>query len=350
MTFTSWISPPGAFVSLLVTRKGRFISTMRPARMRKKGKSMSEESLASPQRLLSAQLTPLQEENGTGKSTSEDQVASRMGLKERKAFNRALRSRGIADRDLPMPIRDVVVKKSKKGKVGQISVRALTGVQNNSAAQLARKLENELSRGKEDIQEKLEASGNTSQTMARLIEVLQNKPQFSLARAIAEAGADVAVVLDSYAKGALALKKMETVLKLYEQMPDLMRDLARHAIDREEDCEVCLAAGKVPQKAGGKNLTQICPRCKGSGKAWSTSEHKAFAVQKMLDMSEMLPKKTPMAINVNQGVQVNASGAGDLLARLSKSADEILYHRSTSSGNLLPGDVLDVEGEGEDLG
>jgi len=166
---------------------------------------------------------------------------------------------------------------------------------------------------------------------------LESHPQFSLARAIAEAGADVALVLDTYAKGALALKKMETVLGIYKEMPHLMRDLARHAIDQEEDCDVCLSVGKVTAMAKGVNLTKTCPKCKGSGKSLASSEHKQFAMSKLLDISEIAPKKGGLALNVNQAVQVNAGGGGnDLLARMSKAADEVLYSRP-------PTDVVDGE-------
>lgn len=241
----------------------------------------------------------------------------------------------MSNSDLPVQLSDHVTKRSRKGKAGQIVVRALSGVQKSSAANLARKLENELSGGREDIIEKIEASGTQNQSIRKVAGILEAHPNLSLARAIAEAGADVALVLDTFAKGALALKKMETVLAVYREMPHLMRDLARHAIDQEEDCEVCLAAGKVQAVAKGTHLLKTCPRCKGSGKKLVASPHKAMAVKELLDISEMKPKKSGLALNVNQAVQVNAGGGGDLLARMSKAADEVLYHQG--------GQVVDAE-------
>lgn len=263
-----------------------------------------------------------------------------LGQKARRKLNQELRKRGVKNSELPALLRDTVVAKSRKGKAGQIVVRSLSGVENSAAAQLARKLENSLSEGRDDVIEKLEASGSQNQTIKEVSRILTAKPNFSLARAIAEARADVSMVLDSYAKGALALKKMETVLEIYKQMPHLMRDLMRHAIDEETECGICLGVGQVTPRAGSKKLSMECPRCKGSGKARNPSDHKEFAVQKVLEMSELLPKKQPM-VNVNQAVQVVSHGA-DVLTRMSKAADEILYARSNP---VIDAEVLGGEDE-----
>ena len=264
------------------------------------------------------------------------------GQRVRMSLRAELMRRGVAEHTLPELLQDKEIARSKKGKTGQIVVRALTGVQKSPATSLARKLENELSPSREDLIEKLQASGNTSQTMARLIQYLQDYPECGLARAIAETKADVGAVLDNYAKGALALKKLEVVLELYTKMPHLMRDLARHAIDPEVDCEVCLGIGLVSAKANGVNLNRTCPRCNGSKKVFSeASPHKAYAVGKLLEMSDFLPKKGSPMVQVNQAVQVNAGGQHDLLSRLSKAADEIIY--GTPGGSASGPNVIDVE-------
>ena len=266
-----------------------------------------------------------------------------LGQKVARTLNLELRRRGIPSEDLPPQLQDIETARSRKGKVGQIVVHALSGVQKSTATNLARKLENEISPSRDDLLEKLQAAP-PSASLSRLVEVLSSAPQFSLARAIAEAKADVAHVLDGYAKGALALKKMETVLEIYKQMPHLMKDVMRHAIDKETDCEICLGVGKVTAKVNGTHLLRECPRCQGSGKALTSSPHKEFAVTKVLEMSEMLPKKGVPMVTVNQGVQVNQGSGGDLLARLSKAADEILYgNPSSGAGHSTFGDVIDAE-------
>lgn len=327
---------------------------------------MSEPNLASPQEQLSDPLTPRQGENGPSPEptppkrrrgrprktslaslpTEQQMEHGGLGLKARKALHKQLTRRGIPEPDLPIQLQDVIVKKSRKGKAGQIVVRALSGVQKTSASVLARRLEHDIARGeREDLLEKLQASPTQSQSLQRVVAMLEEHPQFSLARAIAEAGADVAHVLDNYAKGALALKKLETVLELYQQMPNLMRDLARHAIDEEVDCATCLGLGLVTGKAGGVTLNKTCPVCRGTKKVRESSEHKEFAAGKLLEMSDFLPKKGGLALNVNQAVQVN-SGApeGDLLARMSKAADEILYSGKYNAPQLpeaVDAEVLD---------
>jgi hypothetical protein len=232
---------------------------------------------------------------------------------------------------LPVLFQDKLVAKSRNGKAGQIIVKSLSGVKPNAAARLAQKLEKELSGGREDIIEKLQASGSQNQSIQRVVALMQENPRYGLARAIAEAAADVAVVMNCFGKGALELKKLETVLELYKEMPTLMKDLVKHAVDGEDACDLCYGLGEVQKKAGAK-VGAVCPRCKGSGKVVTSSKHKEFAMQKVLEMTEMLPKKAPM-VNVNQAVQVNNSGGmnSDLLERMSKAADEILYARPTAT-------------------
>src|SRR3990172_9349202 len=69
------------------------------------------------------------------------------GLKVRKTLRAELMKRGVEEKYLPPPLQDVEVARSKKGKSGQIVVRALSGVSNSPATALARRLENDFSNG-----------------------------------------------------------------------------------------------------------------------------------------------------------------------------------------------------------
>jgi hypothetical protein len=254
------------------------------------------------------------------------------------------RKAGLTDSLLPVPLRDTEIARSRKGKLGAIKVREYSGVVTNGASRLVRKFESDLTTGRDDILEKLEANTENPQSIVRLIEIMKERPKVSFARAIAEAKADAAVALDAYAKGAIALQKVETLINLYKEMPALFRDLMRHAIDREETCEICLGVGQVQPRAGANKLSKPCPRCSGSGRVVTSSKHKEFAMQKALEMSQLLPEKKPLVQVSQQQMNMTVSAEGGLLEKMSKVADEILYNNRSGATRASGGSpVIDVE-------
>lgn len=228
---------------------------------------------------------------------------------------------------------DKIVAKSRKGKAGQIVVHSLGGIHKNAAARTAQKFEGELTGGREDIIEKIEAAGPTTQAIERVKDLLAANPRWSFARAVAEAKADLSTTIDAYAKGCIALNKFHAVKEMYEQLPDLLRDIMRHAIDQKADCPTCFGLGKVKGRANAKKLTLKCPSCKGSGATLVASEHKKFAVQKALELAHVLPEKQPL-VAVQQNNQTVVGGESSLLEKMSQTADKILYERE---------DVVDAE-------
>ena len=233
--------------------------------------------------------------------------------------------------------------KSRKSKAGQIVVREFSGVNNNAGAKLVRRFEKDLTDGREDIIEKLEAAPHLNEAHKQVLHFLKTRPKLGLARAIAEAGADAATTMDAYAKGAIALGKMETMIALYREMPRLFRDLMRHAIDSETECEVCLGQGKVPTRAGANKLGPTCPRCSGSGKQLTASEHKEFAAKQLLEMSQIMPAKGPMvAIQQNQNIQTGG-GEANLLEKFSHMADKIIYDSPGETAPNLKDNIVDAE-------
>jgi hypothetical protein len=252
---------------------------------------------------------------------------------------------GLEERDLPAPLKDQEVARSRKGKMGQIVVREFSGISKNATSRLVKKFEKDLTEGRDDIIQKLESVETRLPDNGReVLNLLRSKRSISLARAIAEAGADASTILDAYARGAMAIGKMETMVNLYKKMPAIFRDLMRHAIDKEEACDLCLGVGKVQTRAKSNKLGPACPRCEGSGKVVTSSEHKQFAMQKALDMAQILPQKGPLvAVQQNQQT-INAGGAdAGLLEKMSKAADELLYGRTTlGDSHTLEGEVIDV--------
>ena len=269
-----------------------------------------------------------------------------LGRKARKILRKTLKEAGMTEALLPTTLKDTEILKSRKGKIGAIKVREFSGVVPNAASKLVKKFEHQMTGGRDDIMEKLEANPELPVTVGRVLDVMRSKPSVSFARAIAEAKADPAVALDAYAKGAMALSKMDVLLSLYKEMPALFKDLMRHAIDAEDVCEICMGLGQVQPRAGINKLSAPCPRCKGSGKVLTSSEHKQFAMQKALEMSQMLPQKGPL-VAVQQNQQVNVTdGSGGLLEKMSKMADEVLYHRSPAP--VVDAEVLNADQETTD--
>jgi predicted Zn-ribbon and HTH transcriptional regulator len=219
------------------------------------------------------------------------------------------------------------VARSRKSKAGQIVVHSLDGIYKNAASRTAVKFEKELTSGREDIIEKLDAAGNLNQSLERLRDVLVAEPRWSFARAVAESKADLAGAIDAYAKGAIALNKLATVVEMYKAMPSLLRDLMRHAIDQEVDCATCFGVGLVKSRPDSVKLTLRCPSCRGTGHCLQASEHKRSAMSKALEMAQVLPERSPL-VQVQQNTQVNNLASQDgLLEKMSKTADEILYRR-----------------------
>jgi DnaJ-class molecular chaperone len=242
--------------------------------------------------------------------------------------------------------RDRVVARSRKGKAGQIVVHSLGGIHKNAAARTAQKFEKELTEGKDDILEKLEASGASTQAIMRVKANLIDNPRWSFARAVAEAGADLATTIDAYAKGCIALNKFNAVRTMYQELPSLLRDIMKHAIDQEEDCATCFGIGMVKSRPNAKKLSLRCPSCKGSGKTLVSSPHKQFAIKQALELSRALPEKTPL-VAVQQN-QTNISGGGEagLLEKMSKAADELLYNRPASA-QVVDAEVIKEDKDGE---
>jgi chorismate mutase len=235
---------------------------------------------------------------------------------------------GVPESQLPQMFVNHEIARSRKGKGGQIVVHSLDGIYKNAASRTASKFENELTEGRDDIIEKLDAAGNLNQSLERLRDTLVAEPRWSFARAVAESKADLAGAIDAYAKGAIALNKLATVVEMYKAMPSLLRDLMRHAIDQEIDCATCFGIGLVKTRPDATKLSLKCPSCRGTGKSLVSSEHKRFAMNKAIEMAQVLPERQPL-VQVQQNTQVNNMGSQEgLLEKMSKTADEILYRRT----------------------
>ena len=254
--------------------------------------------------------------------------SSALGQKARKVMKKRLLDEGVKKERLPAIFRDKEVARSRKSPAGQIVVRDMSGIVHNAAARIARKFENNLTDGKDDIIEKLEMVPHEKQTalQQRLVETMRSNPRWSFARAVAESKANLATSMNAYAEGLLAMNKLESLMVLYKGLPHLMRDVMHHAVDSEETCNVCFGVGQVSSRAKGPKLNSPCPRCKGSGTALVSSPHKAMAMKHALEISKLTPEKGPLvAVQQNSNVNVSAGEGSNILERVAKASDELLY-------------------------
>lgn len=267
--------------------------------------------------------------DGSIQPFSEVDGGSTAARRARKKIGEALVATGVPRKHLPDMFLNKEVARSRKGPAGQIVVHSLSGIHKNAASQTAQRFE-KMTLGRDDIIEKIEAAGPISAPVERLKDLMVANPRWSFARACAEAKADLAVAIDVYAKGAIALNKLQTVVEMYKELPNLLRDLMRHAIDQEETCQTCFGVGLVKGRPDAKRLSLKCPSCRGTGMSKVVSTHKQFAMQKALELARVLPERQPL-VAVQQNTQVNIPNGEGLLEKMSKTADEILYGRRSAS-------------------
>lgn len=248
----------------------------------------------------------------------------------------------MSEEEMPEVLKDKVIKRGKKGPLGQLVVRQISGVENNRAAQMVRTFE-ENTGGKDEICEKLEAvKDQLPKGQLALLELLKTNTKKKLPRLMAETGVELGGLMKSYAQGALLLGQTAAIAEAARNLPRIIKDLASHALDGEGVCSVCVGTGEVARKKGEREETQVCPLCRGSRVQSTSSKHKEFAVQKLLETSKMVERGGPI-VNVNQqvGVKVGPVGGGVAMEKMALLADEILHGRPVQA--LPSPEVIEAE-------
>lgn len=232
--------------------------------------------------------------------------------------------KGMRELDLPKEYRNTVIARTKRGPLGRLVVKRLTGIQRTGPFNAIKQFEENVTGGKEDIAEKLEAvREQLPKEQLELLKMLKERPKQSLARIMAEAGVEPTQTMDLYARGAIVLGKVQAAIIAHNNLPGVVKDLVRHAIDDQTICDVCVGSGMTHHRAGGNKDTVKCPQCKGSGKRWEVSKHKEFAVQKILEVTKVVGSKDGINVNVQTNVMVGAKGS--FMERMIKTSDEVLY-------------------------
>lgn len=233
-------------------------------------------------------------------------------------------SRGWLIRALKAPVR------SKKGKLGCVTLNAKTGWPDDSyATHCMRRLEGNVEGGKYDVAQKLQAAGGLMDTERRLIELIMQRSRYNshLAALVAEAGVDPARVIKLYAEGAVALGKADALAVAAANLGSIARQLIRQAALNKVSCNTCFGSGKIPKTSGYKQSkagTITCTTCKGEKTVEQTGPHYKFAVGKLLDITRLSASEPNISVNNSTSVAVQQNThlqPGGYMERLSKLTD-----------------------------
>ena len=271
--------------------------------------------------------------------------------KEDKELWKALALRNIQKRHIPPFLRnDTLFQTKKDPKLGRIQVKRMTGLVPSPAVKIVRKFE-EMVGSREELAEKLTASGKTDSSEEKLLELLEKAPRNrSLASLMAEAGVKPSRVLRLFAEGAIALGKVEAAIEVSRNQPMVVKDLIRNALDREVYCQTCVGTGMVKKGVNSKEETVKCPSCQGSGVRYRSSKHKQFAMEKVLKIGKVIeePKKGgDVNVSTQVGVGVQVGKEGGFMERILHTSDKVLYGRRTEIVDAEPASGTTGEGDGD---
>jgi hypothetical protein len=246
---------------------------------------------------------------------------------------------------IPNELRNTTLHKSKRDALGRgMKVSKITGLEapsQNPVVGIVAKFE-ETIEGREDLLEKLSAQEDKlSLEEKALMVLLETAPKTkSLARLIAESKASAYKVMQHYALGAKQLGKIRAAIEISRNQPLIVKDLLRNALDDVGICGICAGTGTVKGATGSNHKVenQYCPLCEGKGMKVSSSEHKEYAMTKVLEMGQLVekePKGPVVAVQQN----VNIGGSGAFVEKILKTGEEILYGRN----KVVDAEIVSVE-------
>jgi len=250
---------------------------------------------------------------------------------DRLVYDYLTRHRKVSTNSLPKELQNSVVKKSKTDGVGQIVVRRMTGMEQNPALAVVKRFA-EAAGGKLDVAEKLEAVEETLSKEERyFLQLLKSDKRKSIAHLMAEAMVRPTKGIEKYATGALALGKMEAVIEVAREQPNIVKDLLRHALDQTDICQTCVGQGMVPGRKGSLKENVPCPMCGGRKTKLSVSDHKEFATKQLMTFTKMIEPEKGNTINVQQNVGLKI-GSGSFMEKVLRTSDEVLYGKKGEEG------------------
>jgi hypothetical protein len=254
-----------------------------------------------------------------------------------KILWKGLRAKGISEKKMPLLLQNAVVKQGKKGPLGAIQVRRMTGVTNNTASRTLRRFEDNVG-GKDDVAEKLEAvQDRLTKEQIRLLELLKLPSKKGLVLLTAESGAEPVALMKAYATGCIELGKLEAAMEAHRNLPSIIKQLYKDALDRSAVCMQCGGTGTLHLKSTDHKESKSCQLCQGSGIISTSSDHKEFAITKIMEATKLIGKEPPQ-VNVTTQIGVKVGGSrGSFMEKMVQVADEVLYGRGPT---IVDGEVL----------
>lgn len=256
--------------------------------------------------------------------------------KEDKLLYRGLRARGIPEEKMPEELQDAIVAQSKKGPLGQITVKRMTGINSNSTKRMVDRFEENIG-GQGPLAEGLAAvKDDLTKDQLQLLELLSQPNKKKISRLIAEAGAEPVAVMRVYARGVMELGKVQAAIEAHKGLPNLIKDLYTHALSQAGICEFCAGEGKFKKANGAEKACHYC----GQTGFKSPSELKKFATEKLLEVTKQIGEKGPLVAIQNNQVTVNQKGS--VLERIMVASDEVLYKRN-SEPSVVEAEIVQPE-------
>lgn len=217
-----------------------------------------------------------------------------------------------------------VTKRSRRDKLGAITLRKMSGPDNNAAYRTAKEFE-ERAGGKEGVAEKIEALGDQAPAdMRQLAKAIRSsKKAVALSTILAEQKVSLLKAMGAFQKGCVELAQIEAAIEMHRNLPPVVKDISRHALDQPGVCQQCLGTGTLRAQSNHSKETRECGFCKGTGETLVSSPHKEWAAKAILNATGVERKAPGSQVNVAVGVQV--SDGKSYAERVIDMADRTLY-------------------------
>jgi len=175
--------------------------------------------------------------------------------------------------------------------------------------------------------------------MRELALALRGAPKTGLAKILANEQASLIQAMKWYAKGAVELAQIDAAIEMHRNLPPVVKDIARHALDQEGVCQQCLGTGTQRAKSTDSKETLECRLCRGSGTMRVSSPHKEWAAKAILNATGVEKQRAGSEVNVAVGI--NVAGGKSYSERVIDMADRLLHGQEEGSDKA--GDVVEAE-------